>query len=97
MARRFSRQYPVALLARQASSYDDLVAEINKSGGKAIGVSTDVSDSASVQKAVQEIRKQYGEDAGAAAAVFNASGKFARKPFLDLTEEEFVGGFDVSV
>ena len=30
------------------------------------------------------------------AAIFNASGKFVRKPFLELTEEEFNYGLDVS-
>jgi NAD(P)-dependent dehydrogenase (short-subunit alcohol dehydrogenase family) len=30
------------------------------------------------------------------AAVFNASGRFVRKPFLDLTEDEFFAGLDVS-
>src|ERR1700712_5432758 len=31
------------------------------------------------------------------AAVFNASGGFVRKPFLELTEKEFAAGYDVSV
>lgn len=30
------------------------------------------------------------------AAIFNASGAFNRKPFLELTEKEFSAGFDVS-
>jgi hypothetical protein len=28
--------------------------------------------------------------------VFNASGKFVRKPFLELTEDDFMAGLDVS-
>jgi hypothetical protein len=31
------------------------------------------------------------------AAIFNASGGFARKPFLELTAEEFDKSYDVSV
>lgn len=30
------------------------------------------------------------------AAIFNASGRFVRKPFLELTEDEFSAGLDVS-
>jgi hypothetical protein len=31
------------------------------------------------------------------AAIFNASGGFVRKPFLDVTLEDFARGWDVSV
>lgn len=31
------------------------------------------------------------------AAIFNASGGFHRKPFLELTEAQFTSGYDVSV
>lgn len=30
------------------------------------------------------------------AAIFNASGRFTRKPFLELTEEEYTSSLDVS-
>lgn len=30
------------------------------------------------------------------AAVFNASGRFVRKPFLELTEDDFVTSYNVS-
>jgi NAD(P)-dependent dehydrogenase (short-subunit alcohol dehydrogenase family) len=96
VARKFASSYPVVLLARNPDSYNDLVKEINGSGGKAIGISTDIADSKSVKNAVSEIEKEFGKNVGAAAAIFNASGGFARKPFLELTEDEFVGGLHVS-
>ncbi|KAI9717224.1 MAG: hypothetical protein M1828_007418 [Chrysothrix sp. TS-e1954] len=97
VARKFAASYPVALLARTPESYNPLVDEINKSGGSAIGVSADVSNSDSIKKAFDEIKAKYGgEDAQCAAAVFNASGAFYRKPFLELTEDQFMSGLDVS-
>lgn len=32
---------------------------------------------------------------GLQAAVFNASGRPARKPFMDLSEDDFTAGFEV--
>ena len=96
VARRFAAAYPVALLARSPENYESLVKEINANGGKAIGVSTDVSNAQSIQDAISKAGKEFGKDAGLAAAIFNASGGFVRKPFLDTTEEEFVAGYNVS-
>lgn len=83
------------MLARTPESYNPLVQEINSAGGKAIGISTDVSDGESVKHAFDEIKKSYG--GSCAAAVFNASGRFFRKPFLELAEDEFLSGLNVSV
>ncbi|CAD0099802.1 unnamed protein product [Aureobasidium mustum] len=94
LARKFALSYPVALLARNPDNYTSLVDEINKSGGKAIGISTDVASSPSIQSAISEIKEKYGDKC--AAAVFNASGPFARKSILELTEKEFTGGYEVS-
>lgn len=82
VARKFAASYPVVLLARKAENYQPLVDEINGKGGKAIGVSTDVSDRKSVDNAISEAKKAFGSDVGVAAAVFNASGAFNRKPFF---------------
>lgn len=95
IARKFATSYPVALLARNPQNFNSLVDEINASGGKAIGVSTDVSDSSSVKKAVEQAKKEFG-GGNLAAAVFNASGPFARKSILELTEREFAGSWEVS-
>lgn len=95
VARKFAASYPVILLARNPANYESLVTEINKSGGHAIGISTDVSSSSSVKSAFQKIEQEF-QGAGCAAAVFNASGRFVRKPLLELSEEEFCAGFEVS-
>lgn len=96
VARRFSQTYPVVLLARNPENYTSLVSEINSAGGKALGISTDVSSEESVKKAFAEIKKEFN-DAPAAAAVFNASGKFVRKGILEQSVEDFHSGHEVSV
>ncbi|RMZ68912.1 oxidoreductase short chain dehydrogenase reductase family [Pyrenophora seminiperda CCB06] len=96
VARKFSANYPIVLLARKPENYESLAAEINSNGGKAIGISTDVSDAASLTNAVSAIKKEFGNDVGAAAAIFNASGAFMRKPFLETPAEVFQGSLAVS-
>ncbi|KFA55133.1 hypothetical protein S40293_08677 [Stachybotrys chartarum IBT 40293] len=92
---RFAQAYSVVLLARRAESYQDIVAEIKQSGGHAVGISTDVSDPASLKSAFGTISKEL-PDSKLAAAVFNANGGFVRKPFLELTREEFDSGLQAS-
>ena len=94
VALKFAKAYPVALLARTPANYESIVEEINASGGKAIGISTDVSDSASVKAAFKQIESELGGTCS--AAVFNASGGFVRKPFLETEEKAFVTGMSVS-
>lgn len=61
----------MALLARNPSSYEDLVKEINASGGRAVGISTDCSDGASVTAAFEQLKKTEGFNTNLAAAVYN--------------------------
>jgi len=96
VARKFAKAYPVVLLARKPQNYEDLAKEINSSGGKAIGISTDVSDASSLTNAVDTIKKEFGSDIGAAAAIFNASGGFLRKPFLEVPADVFAQSLAVS-
>ena len=93
--RRFAKAYPIALQARSPENYESLVQEINSSGGKAIGISTDVSSEESVKNAFAKIKQEY-QGAGCAAAVFNASGPFSRKPLLEMGVEEFGKSWEVS-
>ncbi len=102
LARKFASAYPVVLLARSPSNYEGVVKEINASGGKAVGISADVSDEESLQKAFEEVKKGVlfggsgrgeGEGVGIAAAVFNLGGGFVKKPFLELSKEEFESGW----
>lgn len=81
------------LLSRTPSNFEPLVQEINSSGGKAIGISTDVSDPNSVKSAFDEIEKQF-PDSPLAASIFNPAGGFVRKPFLELTNEDYAGALD---
>jgi NAD(P)-dependent dehydrogenase (short-subunit alcohol dehydrogenase family) len=97
IARKFALSYPVVLLARNPDNFNSLVTEINGNNGTAIGISTDVSSAESVSNAFSEVEKKFGKGVGAAAAIFNASGGFHRKPFLELTEAQFTSGYDVSV
>jgi NADP-dependent 3-hydroxy acid dehydrogenase YdfG len=66
VARKFAASYPVVLLARTPESYESLAKEINSSGGKALGISTDVSDEKSLKSALEAIKKEFGEEVGAA-------------------------------
>lgn len=68
------------------------MAEINAAGGHAIGVATDVSSASAVKKALAEIEREF-EGKRLAAAVFNVGGQFIRKPFLELTKEEYETGY----
>lgn len=96
LARRFAKAYPVALLARNPQSYEGLVQEINNNGGKAIGVSADTSSEESVKSAFETIAQKY-ENAPCAAAIYNASGGFVRKPFLETKAEDLEKGWAVTV
>lgn len=96
IARRFAKEYPIALLARNPESYEGIVQEINNSGGKAIGVSADTSDEQSLKSAFKAIAKAY-DDAPCAAAIYNASGGFVRKPFLETKIEDLEKGWGVTV
>lgn len=97
IARKFASAYPVVLLARNPDTYIPIVDAINASGGRAIGISTDVSDSKSVKGMVEKVKYEYGNTVKCAAAIFNASGAFVRKPFLELTEEVMDASYAGSV
>ncbi|KAI9792929.1 MAG: hypothetical protein M1816_001251 [Peltula sp. TS41687] len=93
LARRFAKAYSVILLARNPDNYKSIVNEINSSGGKAIGISADVSDEKSIQNAFREIYNDFGAE-NLAAAVYNVGGGFFRKPFLQMSLDEFSAGFN---
>jgi NAD(P)-dependent dehydrogenase (short-subunit alcohol dehydrogenase family) len=87
-------KYPVALLARNPANYEPLIKEIEAAGGKAIGISTDVTDGKSVANAFEKIKAAM-TGAQLAAAVFNVGGQFIRKPFLELNEDDFMAGMEL--
>ncbi|KAM3069870.1 hypothetical protein ACMFMG_010579 [Clarireedia jacksonii] len=95
VALKFASAYPVILLARSPSNYEPIVSEIRSAGGIAHGIATDVSSPAAVNAAFDEIKKEYG-DKKLAAAIYNLSGGFVRKPFLETSLEEYTAGFDAN-
>lgn len=86
----------MVLLARKPESYNAIVDEINQNGGTALGISTDVTDAKSVGAAFSRIKAELLPGLGLAAAIFNVGGGFVRKPFLELTEEAFLSGYEVN-
>ncbi|TAQ89369.1 hypothetical protein B7494_g2320 [Chlorociboria aeruginascens] len=92
VALKFAESYPVVLLARNVENYESIVEEIKSSGGQAVGISTDVSSPSSVSSAFKEIEKEF-QGKKLAAAIYNVGGRFVRKPFLEMTLEEYEAGF----
>jgi len=95
VALKFAKAYPVVLLARNPQNYESIVSEIKSSGGHAIGISTDVSSPQSVSNAFAEIQKEF-KGKKLAAAIYNVGGRFVRKPFLELTLEEYEAGYEAN-
>jgi NAD(P)-dependent dehydrogenase (short-subunit alcohol dehydrogenase family) len=89
VAIRFSEAYPVVLLARSPESYNDVVAEINRDGRKAIGITADATDESALKLAFETIKKEL-PDLKLAAAIYNVrpNSRPSRKPFLELTPED---------
>ena len=86
-------RYPVVLLSRKPENYNPLVKEINDAGGQATGISTDITSAESVRRTFDQIKSMaQGAPVQCAAAVMNGAGSFTRKPFLELTLEEFEAG-----
>ena len=85
VALKFSESYPVVLLARNPESYNDVVAQINEVGGKAIGISADATDESSLASAFEVIKKEF-EGLQLVAAIYNVrpNSRPSRKPFLEL-------------
>ncbi|RQM08789.1 hypothetical protein DH86_00002941, partial [Scytalidium sp. 3C] len=84
--------YAVAVLARKPENYEPIVSEIKAAGGHAIGISSDATSPASVNDAFSQIQKEF-QGKKLAAAVYNVGGGFVRKPFLELSQDEFESGF----
>ncbi|KAI3327763.1 NAD(P)-binding protein [Xylariaceae sp. AK1471] len=87
VALRFAKAYPVVVMARRPESYQDTVSEINKAGGRAVGISADVADSKSMESAIDTIKKAL-PGLKLAAAVYNVSSGYMVKPFLELKPED---------
>ncbi|KAJ4190650.1 hypothetical protein NW759_016715 [Fusarium solani] len=89
---RFSKTYPVVLLARRPESYEDTVRDITQGGGRAIGIVADVTDVSSLNRAFDTVGQAL-PNFKLAAAVYNVNSGFMMKPFLELQPEEFQNSF----
>ena len=77
----------MVLLARNRDNYTDVVKEIQASGGRALGIQTDVTNPTSLTSAFDTIKKELS-GATAAAAIYNVNTGFTRKPFLEATIDD---------
>jgi len=86
VARRFAREgFAVALMARREQSVAGVQEEIEGAGGRALPVSADATDPASVAAAFDEVRSNLGAPE---IFVYNA-GAFQMGGILDLSPEKF--------
>jgi len=85
-SRLFAREgAKVAIIDRNAEAAVALAGEIEREGGRAIGLGADVSNAEQVELAVALSRKRLGP----ADALFNHAGTLIVKPFLEVSEAEW--------
>jgi NAD(P)-dependent dehydrogenase (short-subunit alcohol dehydrogenase family) len=75
----------VAIVDRNATGGKETVAAIKAAGGDAIFVEADVTDEASVNRAVADVVARYGP----VTSLFNHAGSIVIKPFLETTLDEW--------
>ena len=77
------------MLARRPESYNDVVDQIYKAGGKAVGITADVIDESSLKSATETINKEF-EGLHLVAAIYNVRTNLrsGRRPFLEYTLED---------
>lgn len=79
LARRFAKEYAVALVARGEDKLVSIAAAIEAEGGKALAVPADVAKAADISAAFDKIRRELGE---VDALLYNA----AMRPFGKLMD-----------
>jgi NAD(P)-dependent dehydrogenase (short-subunit alcohol dehydrogenase family) len=93
VAHRFAREgFAVGLMARSIEQLTQVQSEIEQSGGKALSVSVDATDAASVKAAFEEVSSQLGSPE---VFVYNA-GAFKMAGILELTPEQFEQNWKVN-
>jgi len=93
VAHRFAREgFAVGLMARNLQQLTQIQSEIEESGGKALSVSVDATDPASVTAAFEQVSSQLGSPE---VFVYNA-GAFRMAGILDLTPEQFESSWKVN-
>jgi NAD(P)-dependent dehydrogenase (short-subunit alcohol dehydrogenase family) len=93
VAHRFAREgFAVGLMARNSQQLTQIQSEIEQSGGKALSVTVDATDPASVKAAFEQVRSQLGSPE---VFVYNA-GAFKMAGILELTPEQFESSWKVN-
>lgn len=93
-ARAYAKQgADVALLARRKEKLEDVAAEIQKMGRRAIAVQCDVSNEESVKNAIDEVMKSFGK----IDILLNDAGVAVRGGVHTLTEEEWDKSMNINV
>ena len=83
----------VALADLSAERTEAAAAELAGLPGQARGVVMDVTDRASVQRAAEEILAAFGK----ADILVNNAGVWRRRPFAEMTEEEWCASLDLNL
>ncbi|WP_346839453.1 SDR family oxidoreductase [Microbulbifer sp. SAOS-129_SWC] len=83
----------VALAARRSGLLDEACAEIEAEGGEALPVNMDVTDSASVRAAFDQVEARFGH----ADIVINNAGITIPKLLLDLDDEDWGNVIDTNL
>lgn len=69
----FPAHTPSSCSHGDSQTLEDIAEEINKSGGRAVGIIANVSDPSSIKNAFSRIEQEFKGAPPIAAAVFNAS------------------------
>ena len=86
IALRLAREgYACGLIARTKSQLDETADLIRQAGGKAVVTPTDVSKREQVVASVETVERELGP----IAVLINNAGAYLRKPFVEITEEDF--------
>jgi NAD(P)-dependent dehydrogenase (short-subunit alcohol dehydrogenase family) len=86
IAQRLGREgYACGLIARTKSQLDETADLIRNAGGKALVTPTDVSKREQVVAAVSAVERELGP----INVLINNAGAYLRKPFVEITEEDF--------
>jgi NAD(P)-dependent dehydrogenase (short-subunit alcohol dehydrogenase family) len=86
IAQRMAREgYAVGLIARTKSQLEETAELIRQKGGKALVTPTDVSKREQVLASVEAVERELGP----IAVLINNAGAYLRKPFVEITEDDF--------
>jgi NADP-dependent 3-hydroxy acid dehydrogenase YdfG len=94
LARAFAREgYAIALISRHRESSEPVAEQIRSHNGKAIVITTDVTERQAIIEAIKKVRIESGPTT---ALAYNASG-YGRGAFLELDPEQIRQSFEVGV